>query len=159
MAGPSELDRREVLIGGATLFGSLATSASFAQPITTDAKRAAVVIGLDKTPGLPDLRAAVAGAHEMADFLENENFDVSLFTDEQNNLVRAHNIADKIEELVGLGILDQLVIYFAGHGTLAGTSEYWLLSKAATQSSEAISVWETFFFCQAIGDSQCGTHL
>ncbi|WP_282127119.1 caspase family protein [Roseobacter litoralis] len=151
MAISTKLDRREVLIGGATLFGSLGTTASIAQPVTTEAKRAAVVIGLDKTPGLPDLRAAVAGAHEMADFLKQGGFDVSLFTDEQNNLVRAHHVADEIEGLVELGILDQLVIYFAGHGTLAGTSEYWLLSKAATQSSEAISVWETFFFAKQSG--------
>lgn len=151
MGRSSKLDRRELIIGGATLFGSLATTASLAQPVTTNAKRAAIVIGLDKTPGLPDLRAAVGGAHEMAEFLRREGFDVSLFTDEQGNFVRAHHVGDKIEELVSLDILDQLVIYFSGHGTLSGSSEYWLLSKAATRPSEAISVWETAFFAKQSG--------
>ena len=56
-----------------------------------------------------------------------------------------------MEELVNRGTLDQLVVYFAGHGFLMNYSEHWLLSKAPGNPNEAISFAESVFLAQ-----QCG---
>lgn len=147
MTGPLRLKRRALLAGGVTFFGSLASRAALAQPYTIDARRAAIVIGLDNAPGLIPLRAGVRGAHDMGDFFENEGFDaVYRFTDDNQGEVRAWQIGDQVETLVKDGNLDQLVIFFSGHGTLSGTNEFWLLSRASTRPEEAISVLETAEF-------------
>lgn len=133
------IPRRTFLAGTATLFGSLSKRAAFAQPSPPALNRQAIVIGIDNYLHLPGLRAAVSGAREMAEFLEREGFSVHLFTDEGGE-VRAFEIGDMIESLIDQGTMDQLVIYFSGHGTLSGTSEYWLMSRAPRRGDEAISV-------------------
>lgn len=147
--------RRSFAAGSGLLFASLATRAALGQPVSRNAVRAAIVIGIDQARDLPPLRAAVSGAEEVSSFLEQENFEVFKFTDLDETGryrdVRAYQIADQIEELVNRGTLDQLVIYFAGHGTLSGASEYWLLSKASSQTSEAISTLETAHFARLAG--------
>ncbi|MFN9977088.1 MAG: hypothetical protein ACK58T_45025, partial [Phycisphaerae bacterium] len=47
---------------------------------------------------------------------------------------------DAIIELLQPGDLEQLIIYFAGHGINVGWSEYWLLSDAISDSNAAVNV-------------------
>lgn len=142
MSMPSK-SRRRFLSGGMTFFGSLATQSLWAKPITVNARRAAIIIGLDRAEGLPQLRAGVSGARNMRDFLEGEGFEVTFFTDTQSE-VRAYQIADEVERYVrSPSKPDQLVIYFSGHGTLQGMVEFWLLSRASRNAGEAISVRES----------------
>jgi caspase domain-containing protein len=104
--------------------------------------RAAVVIGINRAGSLPVLSAAASGAHQVADWLRAEGFDVKLFTDEQSP-VKASEIFDAVAELVNRGTLEQLVIYFSGHGFLSGYIEYWMLSGAPGNPNEAISLRES----------------
>lgn len=129
---------RRGFLGGA-LAASISTRAALGQPVPPAGNRAAVIIGLDNYPHITPLRAAVSGANDMAQFLAGEGFEVLAFTDEAGE-VRAQEIADAVFELVERGTLAQLVVYFSGHGTLAGRSEFWLLSRAPNRPEEAISV-------------------
>lgn len=146
----SRIDRRSLLAGATILFGSLPIRAGFGQAVSLNGRRAGLTIGIDDALDLAQLRAAVSGAAQMADFLEAQGVEVFRF-DDREDMVRAHQIADRIEALVARANLEQLVIYFAGHGVLNGTSEYWLLSKGARQGGEAISVDETALMARRCG--------
>jgi hypothetical protein len=104
--------------------------------------RAAVVIGIDKAGDLPKLRAARSGAHAVADWLASERFEVKRFVDDTQP-VRAGEIFDAVAALVNRGTLEQLVVYFAGHGFINSYSEYWLLSQAPDNPNEAVSLIES----------------
>ena len=101
--------------------------------------RAAVVIGVDKTGDLPVLRAAASGAAVFADFLKSEEFEVHRFV---THPVTVKPIFDAIATLVNRGTLDQLVVYFSGHGFLNNGSEMWMLSGAPDNPNEAVSLRE-----------------
>ena len=112
--------------------------------------RAAVVIGVDKLKGLPPLRAAVSGARLISDWLSSQGFEVKLFTDDQNP-VQSSQLTRAITELVNRSTLDQLLIYFSGHGFLNGYTEYWLLSGAPADVNEAISLGESVELAREFG--------
>ena len=101
--------------------------------------RAAVVIGVDKTGSLPLLNAAVSGANMVGDWLENEGFEVIRFVKDP---VKIEPIFSSIAGLVKRGTLDQLVIYFSGHGFIRDRNEMWLLSNAPGNPNEAVSLVE-----------------
>jgi Caspase domain len=131
------MKRRDFLAGGLAIAGALAGRAAHAQPV----KRAAIVIGVDKVGDLPRLNAAASGARTVADWLGAEGFAVKRFIDDQNP-VRVGDIEPVVRELVERGTLEQLVIYFAGHGFINHSSEIWLLSDARRNGNEAISLTE-----------------
>jgi hypothetical protein len=62
-----------------------------------------------------------------------------LITDENGQKVTPDRIADTIAELLKLG-LDQLIVYFAGHGVNIARTEHWLLSDAPTKPYAAVNV-------------------
>lgn len=133
--------RRDFLAAGTAMVGALAAPALRGQP--TPVTRGAVVIGVDKVGGLAPLRAARSGAVSMASFLTAEGFDVKLLVDDQKP-VTAGDLKAAIKAYVNAGTLDQLVIYFAGHGFASATnSEFWLLSDALTDVNEAVSLNES----------------
>ena len=104
--------------------------------------RAAVLIGVNKTGGLPQLADAVAGARAMAKWAVDQGMaekNIFLFTDEEKP-VEAHAIRAAIHALVEAGNIEQLIFYFAGHGVNIRYGEYWLLSGAPDDSSAAINV-------------------
>jgi hypothetical protein len=51
-------------------------------------------------------------------------------------------IFDTVAEFVHRGTLDQLVIYFSGHGFIRDQSEMWMLSGAPDNPNEAVSLRE-----------------
>src|SRR5262249_47991973 len=94
-------------------------------------KRAAVVIGVDKTGDLPRLKDAARGAQLTASWAREQGMDpVHVFTDEKKKLVDVSAIKTAIRELVDAANISQLLIYFAGHGVNRQRHEYWLLSDA-----------------------------
>jgi hypothetical protein len=101
-----------------------------------------VVIGVDKPGDLPKLRAAASGAHQVADFLSTEGFEVVSFIDDVGK-VHVSDIFSAVNGFVKRGTLEQLVIYFAGHGFTNSYSEYWMLSDAPDNPNEAISLVES----------------
>src|SRR4029077_18266848 len=85
---------------------------------------------------------AASGANKVGDWLHSQGIEpVKRFTDE-TRLIKAGDIFDAIDELVNLGTLQQLIVYFAGHGCFVGTGEYWLLSDTLHNPNEAVSVNE-----------------
>lgn len=133
--------RRDFLAMGVTMAGTFAARTVLGQPAGPRV-RAAVVIGVDKAGNLPVLRAAASGARMVASWLAAEGFEVRLFVDD-GKPVKADEIFDAIADLVGRGTLDQLVVYFSGHGFLSGYSEHWMLSKAPDNPNEAVSLIES----------------
>lgn len=132
--------RREFLALGAAFAGALPISRVLAQA-PAGLPRAAVVIGVDRTGGLPVLRAAVSGAVAFADWLAGEQYEIALLTDLSRPL-HAASVFDTVAGLVRRGTLGQLVVYFAGHGFLRANNEMWLLSDAPGNPNDAISLDE-----------------
>ncbi len=114
-------------------------------------KKCAIIIGVNKTGGLPVLAAAVQGAKDFAEWAKSQKFDVSLLTDESSP-VRVEDIKKATKEYVDKRIYQQMVIYFAGHGILKSpTEECWLLSNAPDDPDEAISSFTTGVFAKIVG--------
>jgi len=105
-------------------------------------KKAAVVIGVNRPASeFTPLQSAVASANEVAAWLKNEGYDVACLTDGPKRAVASADITKAIERFVTVPIQYQLlVVYFSGHGCVRGRSDYWLLSRAPTSSSEAINL-------------------
>lgn len=105
--------------------------------------RAGVFIGVDRTGHLQELTDASAGARRMFDWAVSQgmaaNQQARLITDEGGQKVTPDRIADAIAELLKLG-LDQLIVYFAGHGVNISRTEHWLLSDAPSKPYAAVNV-------------------
>lgn len=104
-------------------------------------ERAAVFIGVKKTGNLPELQAVASGVQQMVKWARSQGIPedrIKVLTDESSE-VRGYQISDAIEELVGLTTVEQLIVYFSGHGVNRG-GEYWLLSRAPGDANEAINV-------------------
>jgi hypothetical protein len=102
-------------------------------------KRAAVLIGVDKTGALPRLRDAAKGARRMEKWAKGQGMNpVTVLTDEQGP-VDVSAVKRAIRDIVDAGA-DQLVVYFAGHGVNIRYGEYWLLSDAPEDTQAAVNV-------------------
>lgn len=103
-------------------------------------KRAAIIIGVNKTGDLPELHDAVPGALLMEAWARAQNMHaVHVFTDLKNP-VHIHEIKTVIRDLIQARNISQLVVYFAGHGINKERNEYWLLSGAPDDPQEAVNV-------------------
>ena len=68
---------------------------------------------------------------------------MSRFTDgEDRPPVRVNPIFEAINSIVQRGTVDQLVVYFSGHGFLNSYRELWMLSGAPNNPNQAISLVE-----------------
>ncbi len=104
--------------------------------------RAAVLIGVNRTGGLPVLNDAASGARSMERWALAQGLAprrVLVFTDEQQP-VEIGAIKRAIRTLVDSGAIEQLIVYFAGHGVNIRYGEYWLLSDAPVDPSAAVNV-------------------
>lgn len=106
--------------------------------------RAGVFIGVDRTGDLQELRDASRGAQRMhAWALAQGMVDGShakLITDSGCGKVRADEIYEAIETIVSGAGVDQLIVYFAGHGVNIKRNEVWLLTEAPGKTSAAVNV-------------------
>lgn len=104
-------------------------------------KRAGIFIGVDKSGGLPKLADAAAGARRIASEWANaQGLDPLVVITDDVAPVTAYAITQEVCRLVTPGDLDQLVIYFAGHGVNLCLNEYWLLTGAPVMTQEAVNV-------------------
>ncbi len=103
--------------------------------------RAAIFIGVDKTGGLPVLKDAAKGAKRVAEEWAKAQpiSKRKLLTDEKKP-VTAEMIKDAVKAILEPGNVEQLFIYFAGHGVNIHRREYWLLSDAEDDPQEAVNV-------------------
>ncbi len=107
----------------------------------TDVDRAALLIGVQQAGNLPVLQAVRSGIRAMQEWATSQKIcgdRLILLTDEVQP-VRAHQIADAIDAFVQLGTIEQLVVYFSGHG-IYNRGELWLLSRSPGQAGEAVNV-------------------
>jgi len=106
--------------------------------------RAGVFIGIQQTGGLDELKDAVAGAHRMHAWAVQQgmvpNQRALLMTDEGGRRITPDNIWDAVNTLISGAGIDQLIIYFAGHGVNINRCEHWLLSDAPTRPNAAVNV-------------------
>lgn len=105
-------------------------------------RRAGVFIGVNRTGTLPVLKDAVASAMRMAgDWAQRQGFDViATITDDGGATVDIDRISTTIDGILAPGNIDQLVVYFSGHGVNIRYGEYWLLTKAPKNTNEAVNV-------------------
>src|SRR5262249_48823353 len=101
--------------------------------------RGAIVIGVDRPRNLPPLSAAASSAKKVDEWLNCEGFEVKLLVDSEKPVL-APDVYAAVDDFVGRGTLQQLLIYFSGHGFLLGRAEYWLLSRAPDNPNEAINL-------------------
>jgi hypothetical protein len=106
--------------------------------------RAGVFIGVDKTGGLQRLHDAAAGAERMYRWALGqgmaERTHAKLVTDADGRRVTPDGIYDAIKEILDGPGVDQLIVYFAGHGVNINRSEHWLLTEAPARTSAAVNV-------------------
>lgn len=105
--------------------------------------RAGVFIGVDQTGGLQKLRDATAGAGRMRQWALRQGMapeDAILLTDTDGGKVTPDQIRDAVTAVVDGPGVDQLILYFAGHGVVRDRGELWLLSEAPGNTSAAVDV-------------------
>ncbi|HPU54156.1 MAG TPA: cold shock domain-containing protein, partial [Burkholderiaceae bacterium] len=103
-------------------------------------KRAAVLIGVDKTGDLPRLKDAASGARLMQSWTQAQGIESVLIVDDAGP-VTVKRIKDAIRGFVDRADVGQLLVYFAGHGVNIQRQEYWLLSEAPDDTQEAVNVF------------------
>ncbi|MFD1139910.1 caspase domain-containing protein [Larkinella insperata] len=104
-------------------------------------KKCAVIIGVDKTGGLPKLNAAGSGAIDFANWANKQGFEVTLLTDANDRPVSISDIKKAVKGYVESQTYEQLIIYFSGHGILrAPEYELWLLTGSPDDPNEAVNL-------------------
>lgn len=102
--------------------------------------RVAIFIGVKKTGNLPTLPDAQGSAERMAAWAAQEGMRVPPALTDKIQPVTAKLIKDAIKAELDKGDVEQLFVYFAGHGVNVRMGEYWLLSGAPDDSQEAVNV-------------------
>jgi hypothetical protein len=105
-------------------------------------ERAVVSIGVRKTGQLPELQAAVDSATDFAAWAREQKIPsrrVKLITDASGPVSR-DRIFEAIQQITELGFIEQLIVYFSGHGINSGLFEQWLLSRAPDDPAAAVNV-------------------
>jgi hypothetical protein len=106
--------------------------------------RAGLFIGVDQTGGLQRLTDAAAGARRMYEWALGQGMtdqaQARLITDAGGQKVHPDLIYDAIKAIIDGAGVDQLVVYFAGHGVNINRSEHWLLTDAPARTSAAVNV-------------------
>ncbi|MBN8741820.1 MAG: hypothetical protein BGP24_07060 [Lysobacterales bacterium 69-70] len=102
--------------------------------------RAAVFIGVDRASGLTPLHDAAAGARRLRDdwAVEQKFAYTELVTDADGAKVTLDRVYDAIGRVLKPDV-EQLVVYFAGHGINVARHECWLLSDAPRVGHAVIS--------------------
>lgn len=117
-------------------------------------ERAVIAIGVRKTGQLPELQAAVQSATNVAQWARQSQKvparRVKLITDARGPVSR-DRIFEAVEGITKLGFIEQLVIYFSGHGINSGMFEQWLLSRAPDDSAAAVNVKGSEFAARFAG--------
>jgi hypothetical protein len=103
--------------------------------------RAAIFIGVDKTGGLPVLKDAAKGAKRVAEeWAKTQPISKRKLLTDEKKPVTAEMIKDAVKTILEPGNVEQLFIYFAGHGVNIHRREFWLLSDADNDPQEAVNV-------------------
>lgn len=117
--------------------------------------RAGIFIGVDKTGDLQQLNDAAAGAKRMHEWALAQGIadktHARLITDEGGRKVESFAIAAAVQEICAGAGVDQLIVYFAGHGINLQRGDRWLLSDAPAQTYAAVNVKGSVELAQMCG--------
>lgn len=105
-------------------------------------QRAAVLIGVSRSGTLPVLPAVIPSVKAMERWALQQGMSrelVKTLTDEAGPL-EPGAIKTAIKELVDMAVVEQLIVYFSGHGVNIRYGEYWLLSNAPNDTQAAVNV-------------------
>ena len=104
-------------------------------------RRAAILLGVSTTEGLQTLQAVESGIALMQYWAAGQGIggEYLIVLTDRNGPLRAYQVADAVDTLVQRRDIDQLIIYFSGHGLHNG-GDIWLLSGALKRNSEAVNV-------------------
>lgn len=120
----------------------------------TTVARALVLVGVARTggrfPELPAVPGAVAAVRTWATEQGVPDDLVLTFTDDDGSPVTSGDVLAGVRALVDRGDVDQLVVYFSGHGINTGNAEFWLLTGAPEDGSQAVNVSLTSWFAERL---------
>ncbi|MCG7287492.1 caspase family protein [Cellulomonas sp. ACRRI] len=120
----------------------------------TTVARALVLVGVARTggrfPELPAVPGAVAAVRAWATEQGVPDDLVLTFTDDDGTPVTSGAVLAGVRALVDRGDVDQLVVYFSGHGINTGNAEFWLLTGAPEDGSQAVNVSLTSWFAERL---------
>lgn len=108
-------------------------------------RRAVVLIGVARCglPALPAVPAALAAMRGWATQQGIPNDLVVELSDEDGSPVKVADVFDAVSGLTARLTVEQLVIFFCGHGVYNDGTDLWLLSGAPGSSHEAVNVAKT----------------
>ena len=104
--------------------------------------RAAILIGVKKSGGLPLLPGVQKAVASMAEWLKSQGVAddrITIITDDTDP-VEIKRIKKAVAAQIDRDDVEQLIIYFSGHGVNLRYSEYWLLSEAPVDTGEAVNL-------------------
>ena len=118
--------------------------------------RALVAIGVSRAPPLDRLKGALNDANDIANWARKVGYEyVHALTDKGGVPVEASKICGVCKALLKLPDLDQLVIFFSGHGfTPTDGFELWLLSHWNCDANEAINASASRFIAKGFAKPQ-----
>ncbi|WP_067842845.1 caspase family protein [Nocardia lijiangensis] len=106
--------------------------------------RAGVFIGVDRTGNLQELFDAASGAESMYRWALGQGMKdgvtAELITDGNNQRVTPDRIFDAITKIIDGPGVDQLILYYAGHGVNINRNEHWLLTDAPRNANAAVDM-------------------
>lgn len=111
-------------------------------PTMPKIKRAVVLIGVQQANNLPQLQAVWKGVAAMEDWALSQSVAPDLIvkiTDEDND-VFPNRISKPIKDLINRNDIEQLIVYFSGHGVIKGFSEYWMLTDGLEDANASVNV-------------------
>ncbi|KIA96191.1 hypothetical protein OC25_03665 [Pedobacter kyungheensis] len=111
-------------------------------------KKCAILIGINEIQKLPTLSASRDNATKMNEWALGQGFETSLFIDDTGP-VSFKEIQNAVDEYVKDFSYEQMLIYFSGHGYLAGPGqEVWMLSDAMSDQSQSIGLQSSIMFAR-----------
>ncbi|MEU0221042.1 caspase family protein [Streptomyces sp. NPDC006265] len=119
-----------------------------------DPDRAVVLIGVHKAVDLPELEAVDHGLHHMETWARGQGIPdhrIKVFSDTSGDVVRLAEVSEAVQSFADLISLEQLIVYFCGHGVLVNGNEYWLLSRAPQNPNEAVNIWLSWMMARKCG--------
>ncbi len=106
-------------------------------------KRAYVLVGVSRTGRLRPLPAVTGGLSAMRGWIRAQGVPDELITcldDSDGGIVDAASVFGAVRAFADSRTVEQLTVYFCGHGVVNDGSELWLLSGAPDDPSEAVNV-------------------
>ncbi|NKY12009.1 caspase family protein, partial [Cellulomonas hominis] len=116
--------------------------------------RAMVLVGVARTGGrFPELRAVPGAVAAVRDWALAQGVPADLlltYADADGGAVDAGAVLAGVRGLLDRGDVEQLVLYFSGHGINTGSSEFWLLPGAPEDGGQAVNVSLTAWYAERL---------